>query len=136
MNPIQDYAEGVAAKLLGIPKVDVSGAVAKGAGVAGIDPATLMALIELIMSFVMQMIDKCRQPDPAVREAIKRPSLWNRVQLRYAVRSGLDCCADLERRWRYRVGEITSIMLDLASQADDDTIDAAITQVRWAQQAD
>lgn len=135
MTPIQDYAEGVAAKLLGVQKVEVSGAVAKGAGVAGIDPATLMMLIELIMEFVMQMIDKCRQPDQAVRESIKRPSLWQRVQLRHVVRSGLDACEDCCCRWRYRVGEISGHMLDLAAQADDDTIDAAIAQVRTAQHA-
>jgi len=126
---VQEFAELVAADVLGVPYADLSTAMAAGSGqVAGIDIVTITALIELIMNMVMEIIENCPNNDKAVREAVKSPTIWQRARVRRMVKDNCDCCA--VARWRTECGRIADAMISLAAKSDDATIDQAIDQVR------
>ena len=125
---LEDFSEGVTASVIGVSKEDVRQGIVSGKPIVGIDIISIMALIEAIMAAISGLIDNCPQNDVAVREAIKKPTLWQRVRAgNYIRRRVEDCCGT---RWGRRTSNVVSEVLAQAAASSDETIDQAIDQVR------
>lgn len=125
---LEDFSEGVTAAVIGVSKEDVRQGIVSGKPIVGIDIISIMALIEAIMAAISGLIDNCPQNDVAVREAIKKPTLWQRVRAGNFIRRRVeDCCGT---RWGRRTSDVVREVLSQAAAASDDTIDQAIDQVR------
>ena len=126
-TPLQLAAESVADLVLDVNDGDVRRAVAGGSGIVGIDIIALMALIEMIMTMISDLMDNCPQNDDDLVAAIRRPSLWQRVQLRLAVRRNVD---GFGLRYRSKVNKIADSCLEVGSSCDEALIHAVVDQVR------
>lgn len=125
---LEDFSEGVTASVIGVPKDALKNGIVTGKPVAGIDIISIMALIEAIMAAISGLMDNCPQNDVALREAIKKPTLWQRVRAgNYIRRRVEDCCGT---RWGRRTSNVVSEVLAQAAASSDETIDQAIDQVR------
>lgn len=114
MTPLQTFSELVATQVEGPPS----------------DPGAIgwLAIVELIMTMISEIMANCNASDAAVRESCKRPTIWQRVQVRRIVR---DNAADgFGLRWRNRSNQIADAMLTLGAAQSDETIDAVVDQVR------
>ena len=130
---VQVFAEQSVAVLIGVEHAVVGKAVEEfesgivGEPLVGIDIIAIIALIEMLMPLIMELIESCPANDLRVRENIQRPRLIQRAQFRMLVNRA---CRQGERRWRRSSWDISSIMIQLASEADDATVDAVIDEVR------
>ena len=134
-SPLQLFAEQVVAEVLGVETEIVSAAVQRfesgetqsGEQIVGIDIIAIIALIEMLMPMIMELINGCNANQKRVNASIRNPGLMQRIVFRMnvnrAVRQG-------EPRWRNEAHEIANVMIDLASQADEDTVDSVINQCR------
>lgn len=125
---LEDFSEGVTASVIGVPKEALKNGLVTGKPVAGIDIIAIMALIEAVMAAISKIIDNCPQNDAAVREAIKKPTLWQRVRGGRIIRDHVDDCSGF--RWRRQSTRVVEQVFEQAAAASDDTIDKAIDQVR------
>ena len=58
-----------------------------GEVVSGIDPITIITIATTIIKLVMEIIEKCKEPDPAkVAKIIKNPGLFNRIRFNRLIR--------------------------------------------------
>ena len=113
-TPLQEFSELVAVDIEGPPS----------------DPGAVewLVIIEMIMTMIAQIMENCPQSDAGLREAVKRPTLWQRVQVRRVVKDNASDGFGL--RWRNKANRIADSMLALAAKQDDTVIDAVIDQVR------
>lgn len=125
---LEDFSEGVTAAVIGVSKDDVRKGIVSGKPIVGIDPFAIMALIEAIMAAISGLMDNCPQNDVALREAIKKPTLWQRVRAGNYIRQRVDNCCGT--RWSRRSSDVVREVFSQAAEASDDTIDRAIDQVR------
>ena len=113
-SPLQTFSELVATQVEGPPA----------------DPGAIgwLAIVEMIMAIISEIMSNCNANDTALREACKKPSMWQRVRTRLVVR---DYAADgYGLRWHNRSSEITHAILSFGAVQPDETIDAVICQIR------
>ena len=127
---LQNFSESVVASVIGVPKSALRDGLVGGKPVVGIDPISLVALIEAIAAAISNIIGNCPQNDVAVRESIKSPSWWQRVRTQRIVRDHVEDCAGF--RWRRQSTRVVEEVLAQAAASSDSEIDAAIDQVRNA----
>ena len=125
---LENFSEGVTASVIGVPKDAIRNGLVTGKPVAGIDIVSIMALIQAIMSAISGIIDNCPQNDVAVRDAIKKPTLWQRVRAGRMIRDEVGECSGF--RWRRQSSRVVDEVFAQAAAASDREIDAAIDQVR------
>ena len=86
MSKTVDFSKAVASDFLAVDRGDIDKAV-DGEPVAGFDVASLIMVIEAITAAVMDIMDRCGEPDNSrIVNALKRPGLFNRARLRNHVR--------------------------------------------------
>ena len=137
-SPLQLFTEQVVARILNVEVSIVSAAVQRfeagemqaGEQIAGIDIIAIIALIEMLMPMIMEMINNCQANQSRVNATIRNPRLIQRIVFRMnvnrAVRQG-------EPRWRNEAHEIANVMLTLAGDSDEATVDSVINECRELQ---
>lgn len=125
---LQDFAELVVSRVLGVTKTEVSGAVESQSGLVGFDPISFLAFIEAIMAMISKLMENCPQHDVGVRDSVKRPNIRQRVAVRVAVQN--DCQWYGEVGWRRRGGVIARALIELGGQQTDETIDVIVVDCR------
>ena len=135
MSALQLFTEEVVADLLGVEPPMITAAVQRfesgemqaGEEIVGIDIIAIIALIEMLMPLIMDLIDNCPANQARVRESIQSPRLMQRVRFRRMVNRAVRQGAP---RWRNESYEVAKIMLDRAASSDDATVDAVIDECR------
>jgi hypothetical protein len=117
----------VAGRILGLP-TDVVAKAADGGGVegkAGITPAEILAIVEVVMQLVQLIAERCKNKT-AIVAAASGPSLAQRVYVRVLAHEV--CAAREERRSSLRSGVVASAVLESASRMTAEDVAAIVEE--------
>jgi hypothetical protein len=105
---LEQFARGVAADIAG-PEPQASEANAL---------ISFLALIELVMTIVMTLLQNCPKNQTTVLERIRKPGFVFAARFRAHVQHSCDCCA-ADDQWRKQSGAITRAMRARAQSMTD-----------------
>jgi hypothetical protein len=99
---VQDYAEGIAALAMGVPKSVVC---------AGVDAKAIewVIIVDMIMSILTQIMEQCQQSKAQVVASVKDPTRMQRARFFNVVKSNFDCCSGWG--WRRKARDFADVML-------------------------
>jgi DNA-directed RNA polymerase specialized sigma24 family protein len=128
MDQVQDLAEGTVAKMLGVPKSDVSSAIARKTGVVGIDPGALAVLLQLIMEFIISVVQQCQQLKPQLVATVKSPGHGQKAWFRaYVIANWQDRC---KWGWRQEARAAADVLMAEAADQPEAVLGAIVDEVR------
>ena len=118
---LQDFAEGIAANVTGVPKSTVSGHIDVGV-------VEWVVLIELIMSIISTLMAECQQSKSELMTSILYPNIWQRVRFRSLVRQECRSCS--LPQWRSEANKVTDALLAAGKTEEETVVGQIIDQCR------
>ena len=114
------FAVDCAAAVFSTEVSEVEAQVEAGAG-------SWVAIVELIMSVVIEIIENCPERNKLASILASGPSRWQRLQLRRTTLNIADCCG--YQMYRRESGEIADTIISLGSSKTAEEINTVIEEV-------